>query len=129
MKALKFDGGNIYVACETDNGNIHPGGAPTPIISYTSGDGYVTSLDPSNGNTNWATFLGHVNYSDELSDLHINNGILYIAGQCYTSLPMPFGTTVHGTVFQQRDVFVTSFDIGTTSFIDISYIHGNNSCF
>lgn len=79
VQSLKVDGNAIYVAGYT--GNPALAGAVVQAHQGDS-DGFVTRIDDngSSGSAAWTSYIG-TGASDQIADLVVNNGSIYVAGK------------------------------------------------
>ena len=79
ITGLTVDGSDVYISGSTFNGSLNGGSVGN---AYNGGkDGFVAKLTDNGGSlsTDWVSYLGS-NVSDDVSDLEVHNGSVYISG-------------------------------------------------
>ncbi|MDP4114805.1 MAG: SBBP repeat-containing protein [Bacteroidota bacterium] len=127
--AMAMDtGGNIYLTGQTVSANypITPGAYQTTLSGgYTSGDAFITKLNPSGSALIFSTFIGGSSLEKSASIAVDTYGNSYITGLTlssdYPTTPGAFQTTSGGGTYA-TDVFVTKLNSGGSALVYSTYI-------
>ncbi len=89
LNGVAIDGNTIYVAGGTGNASLDASGAATIVGAHSGGtDGFITRIDDAGGSAAAAstTYIGS-SETDSISDITVQSGIVYVAGETNGTLP------------------------------------------